>query len=114
MASVSRTLTVPAPTSVAAGAGVSTAGMGSKTLTLEAVGTATYQAQISCALSGGDGGAVPAGGDTSWVPYGSALTASGQIEITAPVNWVRWNCTSYASGTPTSRLIAVMNLARGG
>lgn len=113
MPSLSKPIAVPAPAAIAAGTGVSCYGLERKTLTLEAAGTATYQAQISCALADADGGTVPAGGDASWVNYGTALTTSGVVEITAPANWVRWNATAWTNGTPVSKLVGYLNMARG-
>lgn len=113
MATLSLPITVAAPTSVAAGAATFCGdNMERKVVTLESVGTATYQLQIS--LKTPDASATPpAGGDASWVNYGSALTASGVVEVTAPAYWLRWNCTAYTSGTPVSRLCGYTNHARG-
>lgn len=84
--------TVAAPTSVAAGAATDTSdcqGAG-LALYLLSAGTATYQAQAS-----------PDDG-TSWVNVGTALTASGTVAISIACTRVRWNCTAYTNGTPTS------------
>lgn len=83
------------PTSVAAGAAVDCSHLGRKSITLESVGTATYQLQIS-----ND----PAASAGSFVNEGTALSAAGAIEVTKPCLWIRWNCTAYTSGTPVSRL----------
>jgi len=111
MASLSKPVSVPAPASQTTGAGVSCLSLERKVVTLESVGTATYQLQISCLDDGS--GTVPAAGDASWVNYGSALTTSGSVEVSAPCGWVRWNCTAYTSGTPASHMMGVLNSAHG-
>lgn len=89
------------PASIAAGSAIAVGRFERKTVTLESVGTATYQVQISC-----DPSATPAA--TSWVNEGAALTASGSLEISKPCAWLRFNVTAWTSGTPTAR-IAGMN-----
>ena len=112
MAMLSLPVSVPVPTSVAAGAATYCGGAERKTLTLEASAmTATYQAQISCKQPDPTG-AAPGAADTSWVNAGAALTAAGFVEITAPCFWIRWNCTAYTSGTPTSELVGVESTNR--
>src|SRR5579872_1087664 len=110
MAGIAYATGVPVPTSVAAGAGVSCDGMERKTVTLENPGTATYQLQISLK---NPGGTVPGSGDNSWVNYGSALTAAGVVEVSAPCAWVRWNATAYTNGTPASQLAGIVSQAHG-
>jgi hypothetical protein len=91
------TNTLVVPTSVTAGAATPVGQCGRKCVSLESVGTATYQIQISL-----DTASVPA--SSSWQNEGAALSASGTLEITKPCIWVRVNCTSFTSGTPTGRV----------
>lgn len=91
------------PVSVAAGAAISVGNLERKTITLESVGTATYQVQISL-----DTGNAPAA--ASWQNEGAALTASGSLEITKPCAWLRLNVTAYTSGTPTLRVAGINRL----
>lgn len=95
-----QTNAIAAPTSVAAGAPTSVSMYEDKTVTLENPGTATYQLQISC-----DSSASPAA--TSWINEGAPLTAAGALEVTKPCQWVRWNCTAFTNGAPTSRVAGV-------
>lgn len=111
MALMTQAVTLAVPTSAAAAAGISCYGLHRKTVTLESAGTATYQLQISLA---DPTGSVPATGDTSWVNYGSALTASGIVEVTAPACWMRWNCTAYTSGSPSSKMLGEVSYSAGG
>lgn len=94
-------LSLAVPTSVVAGAATPVGTLERKTVSLESVGTATYQVQISLDTSN-----APA--STSWQNEGAALTASGTLEVSKPCAWIRLNCTAYTNGTPTGR-IAGMN-----
>lgn len=62
-----------------------------KTVMLHSVGTGTYQLQGSL-------------DNTNWVSEGAALTASSTaaLEISERYAYLRWKCTAYTSGTPTS------------
>jgi hypothetical protein len=93
---INRSAAVAAPASISTGAGTDVSSMGAKTLFLLSAGTATYQAQIS-----------PDG--TNWQNEGTALTASGNLFIEKPCAQVRWNCTAYTNGTPTSVVMGVVN-----
>lgn len=64
-----------------------------KTVMLHAVGTGTYQLQGSL-------------DNSTWVNEGSALTATSTaaIEVSETYAYLRWKCTAYTSGTPTSML----------
>lgn len=88
-----------APVSVSAGAGQDASGFVQSTVTIEGTFTATYQVQISCD---------PAGSASSFVNFGSTVTAAGSVAVTTPCLWVRLNCTAYTSGTPTARLAGVI------
>lgn len=96
-------LSLAVPTSVAAGAATAVGTLERKTVSLESVGTATYQVQISL-----DTSATPAA--ASWQNEGTALTASGTLEITKPAAWIRVNCTAYTNGTPTGRIAGINRL----
>lgn len=91
------TNTIAAPTSIAAGAGTPVGSLNGLTVSLEGTFTATYQLQISL-----DPSATPAA--SSWINEGTALTASGTLQVTKQCEWARWNCTAYTSGAPASRL----------
>lgn len=92
------------PASVAAATSfVAVGALERKTLTLESVGTATYQVQIS-----NDPSNAPAA--ASWQNEGAALTAAGSLEITKPCAWIRINTTAYTSGTPIMRVSGVSRL----
>lgn len=80
------------PTSVAAGAAVSCLAWRDKTVQIIAVGTATYQLQGSL-------------DNVTWVSEGAAFAStSGVLEVTKTYSFMRWNCTAYTNGTPTSLL----------
>lgn len=81
---------VAAPTSVAAGAGTSTANMTGAFVQVANIGTGTYQVQES--FNGG----------TTWINKSAALTADGAVAIDDAANAVRLNCTAFTSGTPTA------------
>jgi len=89
-------------TSAIAGAATTTGALDRKTVTVESIGTGTYQVQITL-----DTTTPPAA--ASWQNEGTALTASGSLEVTKPCAWVRLNCTSYVSGTPVGRLAGVFS-----
>ncbi len=90
---------IAVPTSQAAGAATNCGALDDKTVTLESVGTATYQLQISLDTTNPPASA-------SWQNEGSPFTnAGGTIQVTKPCEWMRFNCTSYGSGTPTGRLL---------
>lgn len=91
------------PVSVAAGSPISVGTLERKTVTLESVGTATYQVQISL-----DTSATPAA--ASWQNEGTALTTSGSLEISKPCAYLRLNVTAYTNGTPTLRVAGVNRL----
>jgi hypothetical protein len=91
MQNAKRARSVAAPTSVAAGAATDVSDLISVTVNLTAVGTATYQGQISM-----DG--------STWANQGAALTANGSLAVPDGTVQFRWNCTAYTSGTPTSTL----------
>ena len=95
---INRSPSVAVPTSVAAGAGTDVSQAGPKTMWLFGSFTATYQAQVS-----------PDG--TNWVNEGTALTAAGNLFIEKPCLQVRWNCTAYTSGTPTSSVTGTVTVA---
>jgi hypothetical protein len=90
-------LALAVPTTVSNGAATPVATLGPLTVSLESVGTATYQVQIS-----NDPSATPA--SSSWINEGSPMSASGTLLITKPCAWVRVSCTAYTSGTPTGRI----------
>lgn len=83
--------TVVAPASVTAGAATQVAPMGRKAVYLFGTLVGTWQLEIS-----------PDG--VNFVPEGTALTAKGSVVIEKPCTHVRWNCTAFTSGTPTSIL----------
>jgi hypothetical protein len=85
-----KSATVAAPTSVAAGAGTSTADLVSAFVQVASIGVGTYQVQQS--FNGG----------TTWVNKSAALTADGAVAIDDAANAVRLNCTAYTSGTPAA------------
>ena len=90
-----KTLSIAVPAAVEAGAAseISTNFRKSTfTAWLTGVGTATYQLQIS-----------PDG--TNFFNEGDALTASGPVAVTKHARAIRWDCTAYTSGTPTSQAI---------
>lgn len=64
-----------------------------KTVMLHSVGVGTYQLQGSL-------------DNATWVNEGSALTATSTaaIEVSETYAYLRWKCTAYTSGTPTSML----------
>src|SRR5579884_2524414 len=95
--------TMTVPTSVTAGTAQAVGNLERKCFTLESVGTATYQLQISL-----DSSASPAA--ASWQNEGAALTAAGALEVTKPCAWARWNCTAYTSGTPTGRFAGLQRV----
>lgn len=70
--------------------------MGQKCLYLFGTLVGTWQAQIS-----------PDG--TNWANEGTALTAAGSVFIEKPCVKVRWNCTAFTSGTPTSVVMGTTN-----
>lgn len=88
------------PTSVAAGAASPVGAIAGFTITLESVGTATYQLQISCDPTNPPNA-------NSWQNEGAALTAAGVLQVTKYCYWIRWNCTAYTSGTPVARVAAL-------
>jgi hypothetical protein len=92
---------IAVPVSVANGAAVDTRAMEAKTVSIESVGTATYQVQYSLDLADPPASA-------SWQNAGSALTAAGSVFIQNPTCWVRVQCTAYTSGTPVGRLAGMM------
>lgn len=89
------------PVSNVAGSAIAVGALERKTITLESVGTGTYQVQISL-----DNSASPAA--ASWQNEGTALTASGSLEISKPCAWLRLNVTGYSSGTPTLRVAGLL------
>jgi hypothetical protein len=94
---------VAAPAEVAAGAATDVSDLQSMVAHLLSAGTATYQFQISI-----DG--------TNFVNHGSALTASGAVATAIPdcAVKVRWNCTAWTNGTPTSAVGGMKDLSVGG
>lgn len=91
------------PVSVAAGSPISVGALERKTVTMESIGTATYQVQISLDTSNAPAAA-------SWQNEGAALTASGSLEITKPCAWLRLNVTAYTGGTPILRVAGINRL----
>lgn len=85
---------VAAPTSVAAGAGTSTANMQSAQVTVHGIGTGTYQVQESF-------------DNSTWINKGAALTADGAVAIDDAAIAVRLNCTAYTSGTPVAAVVGL-------
>src|SRR6185369_1029363 len=85
------TRVVAAPTSVAAGAATSVADLLSVTAAIVGSFTATYQLQACFDGSG-----------TTFTNVGSAQTSAGNVTVPDGATHVRWNCTAYTSGTPTS------------
>ncbi len=85
--------TIPTVNTTGLGAGTNCLHLDDKTVMLHSVGTGTYQLQGSL-------------DNTNWVSEGSALTASSTapLEVTEAYAYLRWNCTAYTSGTPTSVL----------
>lgn len=59
---------------------------------LGAVGTATYQIQISA-------------DKVSWHDEGSALTADGVLDVASRAMYVRSQCTAFTSGTPAGFMV---------
>jgi hypothetical protein len=96
-------LSLTVPTSITAGAATAVGALERKTVSIESVGSATYQVQISL-----DTSATPA--SSSWQNEGVALTASGTLEVTKPAAWIRINCTAFVSGTPTGRIAGINRL----
>lgn len=88
---------IAVPTSVAAGAATDVKDLTGLQATLAGTLSATYQFQVSY-----DNG-------TSFVNHGTALTAAGIVATAIPdaATQVRWNCTAYTSGTPTSAIAGV-------
>lgn len=84
-----KSVSVAAPTSVAAGAGTSTSDLVTAFVQVASIGVGTYQVQQS--FNG-----------TNYVNKGSALTADGTVAIDDAAVAVRLNCTAYTSGTPTA------------
>lgn len=84
------TESLPAPAAQEAGLPAQVAHMrDEKSAALKDVGTATYQLQGSF-------------DNVKWYDVGTALTADGFVDFESPFQFVRWNCTAYTSGTPTS------------
>lgn len=95
------------PVSVTTGAATDARSYNGFTVSLESVGTATYQVQISL-----DQSASPA--SASWQNEGSAFTStSGTILVSKPCAWVRVNCTAYTNGTPIGRVSGVLATTKG-
>lgn len=90
-------VSIAAPASQTAGAPTAVGAFNGFTATLESVGTATYQLQISLDPSNSPAAA-------SWQNEGAALTAAGSLQVTKLAAWARWNCTAYTNGTPVGRL----------
>jgi hypothetical protein len=90
-------LSLAVPTSVSAGAATAVSNMDRKTLSIESIGTATYQPQISL-----DTTSPPA--SSSWQNEGAAISTNTAVEIDKPAAWVRLNCTAYTNGTPVGRI----------
>jgi hypothetical protein len=91
---------IAVPTSApTAGAATPCGTLDDKTVTLESVGTATYQLQISLDTTNPPAAA-------SWQNEGAAFTnAGGTLQVTKPCEWMRFNCTAYTNGTPIGRLL---------
>jgi hypothetical protein len=61
---------------------------GDHTVFMNDIGTGTYQVQVSA-------------NNSDWVNEGSALTASGLLNVTTKAMYIRSKCTAFTSGTPT-------------
>lgn len=88
---MARTIALEVPAEVAAGAPVNVLHYTGKTVQLANVGTGTYQLQGSLDR-------------TTWIAEGAALSADGLFNVTATWAYLRWDCTAYTSGAPTSIL----------
>lgn len=93
--------TIAAPVAVATGTAASVGGCQHFAASLEGTFVGTYQLQISL-----DPSSTPAA--ASWLNAGTALTAAGYVEVTAPCAWARWNCTAFTSGAPASHIAGVL------
>lgn len=94
------------PASSAAGAAVFTGRYGTWSVTVEAVGGGNVQIQVS-----NDPSNSPA--SSSWVNFGSALSAAGTVVSETPFRWVRGVVGSFSSGAVSAKLCGLA-AAQGG
>ena len=98
---ITKARVIKVPVTITSGASVDISDLDHKCVYLSGTFVATVQFQISA-----DG--------ANWFNEGSALTASGPLEITKPARYLRANTTAFTSGAPIAQVVGIYSSDAGG